>query len=76
MFKLDSPPRGYDELISAEGKPRFPEIMECLDGLDGEELRRRQDATERRLKDLGITFAVYGHQDGTEKRGRSIFSPG
>lgn len=67
MFKLDSPPRGYDELISAEGIPRFPEIMECLDGLDGEELRRRQDATERRLKDLGITFAVYGHQDGTEK---------
>ena len=33
---------------------------------DGE-LARRQLAAEKAFLDLGITFNVYGHQDGQEK---------
>eukprot|EP00913_Durusdinium_trenchii_P013368 g12549.t1 len=59
----------YDELIDAEGRPR-PEarlLVEKLNSLEPGELRRRQKAVERSLLQLGITFTVYGHEEGTEK---------
>lgn len=57
----------FDELIGPDGAHRFASLSQGLKNLDFVELQNRQRATERRLKDLGITFAVYGHQDGTEK---------
>ena len=59
----------YDELIDDSGQPR-PEarlLVEKLNTLEPGELRRRQSAIERSLLQLGITFTVYGHEEGTEK---------
>jgi len=59
----------YDELIDDAGNPR-PEarlLVERLNSLPPGELKRRQQAIERSLLQLGITFTVYGHEAGTEK---------
>lgn len=59
----------YDELIDSNGTPR-PEatlLINKLNSLEPGELRRRQKAIEHSLLQLGITFTVYGHEEGTEK---------
>ncbi|MEQ8788646.1 MAG: circularly permuted type 2 ATP-grasp protein [Pirellulaceae bacterium] len=59
----------YDELFTSDGRPR-PEgrtLVEKINHLPSGELRRRQDAIERSLLRMGITFAVYGDQRGAEK---------
>ncbi len=59
----------YDELFSAPGAPRpgAKLLAKFLQQLPPGELRRRQAAAEQALYDLGITFTVYGHEDGDEK---------
>lgn len=56
-------------MFAAEGEPR-PVSREFVDRLaqipDGE-FRARQAAAELNLSNMGITFNVYGHEDGTEK---------
>ncbi len=59
----------YDELFTATGEAR-PEARLLLDtlGLLGEgQLQRCQQAAERILVQLGITFNVYGDLAGTER---------
>ena len=59
----------YDEMFLPDGTPRVQasllasKIMALTDG----ELARRQQAAERALLNMGITFNVYGHEAGTEK---------
>ncbi|MCA8983869.1 MAG: circularly permuted type 2 ATP-grasp protein [Planctomycetaceae bacterium] len=67
MFDSYPLPACYDELLTADHQSRFPTVTERLQQLSFSELAQRQHTTEERLRDLGITFAVYGHQDGTEK---------
>ncbi|MEZ6057397.1 MAG: circularly permuted type 2 ATP-grasp protein [Planctomycetaceae bacterium] len=59
----------HDELFTSNGVPR-PEAKSVIDFLsalpDGEYLRR-QEAVDRALLKLGITFTVYGDESGTEK---------
>ena len=57
----------FDEVFSTEGAPRLPVLVEPLKGLSREELRLRQRRAEALLLNLGITFAVYGDDRGTEK---------
>ncbi|GAB7079654.1 circularly permuted type 2 ATP-grasp protein [Megalodesulfovibrio paquesii] len=59
----------YDELFCDNCTPRpgVRRLAEFLERLPPGELRRRQAAAEQALYDLGITFTVYGHSDGSEK---------
>jgi len=59
----------YDEIIGANGLPRDGAriLAEKLETLSESELRRRQQAAEVALMNMGITFNVYGDDDGTEK---------
>jgi uncharacterized circularly permuted ATP-grasp superfamily protein len=59
----------YDELLDASGKPRaiaMP-LIEQINSLNPNELKRRQKAAEQVLYQQGITFSVYGDKKGTEK---------
>jgi uncharacterized circularly permuted ATP-grasp superfamily protein len=59
----------YDEMFDAEGRPR-PEaqlLLDTISGLGEGQLQRCQQAAERALVQLGITFNVYGDSAGTER---------
>lgn len=62
-------PSGYDEMFQAADQPRVAcrEFVARLDDIPPGELRVRQRAAEMNLSNMGITFNVYGHEDGTEK---------
>ncbi len=68
-FKGYSTDDFYDELFASDGAPRpgVEVLIRKIDSLPEGELLRRQDAAEQAIFDLGITFTVYGHEDGTEK---------
>lgn len=59
----------FDELFDEEGRPRpgMELLVERINALEEGELQRHQDAVDRSLRQLGITFTVYGDQAGTEK---------
>ncbi len=59
----------FDEMFAAPGQPRpgCERLVERLAALPPEELARRQALAESAMFDLGITFNVYGHEQGTEK---------
>ena len=59
----------YDETFSATGEPRLScaALADRLESLTDAELTSRQQSAEFLLRDLGITFTVYGHEAGTEK---------
>ena len=70
-MRLDSYDTGgfYDEMFDASGRPR-PEaqfLLETIGGLGEGQLQRCQQAAERILVQLGITFNVYGDSAGTER---------
>jgi uncharacterized circularly permuted ATP-grasp superfamily protein len=59
----------FDEMFEAPGRPRpgCEALANRLAQLPSEELLRRQGLAESAMFDLGITFNVYGHEQGTEK---------
>lgn len=59
----------YDEMFAAPGEPRpgAKLLADKIESLGIENLLGRQEAAEQAFFDLGITFTVYGHEDGTEK---------
>ncbi|MDB5385623.1 MAG: hypothetical protein JWM11_1269 [Planctomycetaceae bacterium] len=59
----------YDEMFEADGAPRsrVRGLASRLAGLSEGELTQRQKAADMTLLNMGITFAVYGHEAGTEK---------
>jgi uncharacterized circularly permuted ATP-grasp superfamily protein len=59
----------YDEMFDEAGQPR-PEarlLLETIGSLGDGQLQRCQQAAERILVQLGITFNVYGDSAGTER---------
>ena len=60
---------GYDEMFRTPGSPRQGSelLFQRLAALSSGELREYQNAAMVTMRNLGITFNVYGHQDGTEK---------
>jgi len=59
----------YDEMFDDTGRPR-PEaklLLETIGALGDGQLQRCQQAAERILVQLGITFNVYGDAAGTER---------
>ena len=59
----------YDEMFTADGKPRdgCRMLHEKIKSLPPGDILARQTAAEQAFYDMGITFTVYGHEEGTEK---------
>ena len=59
----------YDELIDADGSPRpgAKLLVDKIESLPPGDLAMRQKAAEALLLKMGITFNVYGRDEGTEK---------
>ncbi|MBE0615951.1 MAG: circularly permuted type 2 ATP-grasp protein [Burkholderiales bacterium] len=59
----------YDELIESPGVPRPGAriLVERIESLHSGDVIDRQRAAEAAMYNMGITFTVYGSQDGTEK---------
>jgi uncharacterized circularly permuted ATP-grasp superfamily protein len=59
----------YDEMFAAPGEPRTGAALltEKIESLPDGELQRHQQAAERMLLNMGITFNVYGNDEGTER---------
>ncbi len=63
----------YDEMFAGPGRlhPHYEPLFERFSSLPADELRRRKQAAELSFLNQGITFTVYGREDG----GRSTSSP-
>jgi uncharacterized circularly permuted ATP-grasp superfamily protein len=59
----------YDELIQEDGTPRpgVELLLDKISSLTPDDLQSRQDEAESLLLKMGITFNVYGMEEGTEK---------
>ncbi len=59
----------FDELVDANhfARPDAEMLVDLINQLPAEELMRRQNAIERSLYQMGITFTVYSDEAGTEK---------
>jgi uncharacterized circularly permuted ATP-grasp superfamily protein len=59
----------YDEMFGADGRCRthYEALYRRLDAIPAEELCRRQQAADLSFLHQGITFAVYGREEGTER---------
>jgi len=59
----------YDELIDRDGAPRPGArlLVRRIESLPEGELLKRQQAAEVAMYDRGITFTVYGEEQGTER---------
>ena len=59
----------YDEMFSGPGDlhPHCEPLLEHFTSLPSEELQRRKQAADLSFLNQGITFTVYGREEGTEK---------
>ncbi|MGD0759130.1 MAG: circularly permuted type 2 ATP-grasp protein, partial [Candidatus Sulfotelmatobacter sp.] len=59
----------YDEMFEAPGVPRphYQALFQTLLELPPEELRKSQQAADLSFLHQGITFTVYGADEGTER---------
>ncbi|MCC6615542.1 MAG: circularly permuted type 2 ATP-grasp protein [Anaerolineae bacterium] len=59
----------YDEMFGGDGQPRehYRSLFERLCDMSIAELQQRQYAADRAFLNQGITFTVYGDDEGTEK---------
>jgi len=61
----------FDEIMGLSGeqppRPALAALGRWLEGTSSSELRRRQHAAEATFRQLGITFAVYGDTDASER---------
>ncbi|HRF98668.1 MAG TPA: hypothetical protein PLZ51_25845, partial [Aggregatilineales bacterium] len=66
QYQLDS---AYDEMFAKPNLPRnhYELLYQRLNEFGADELYRRQQAADLSFLHQGITFTVYGQEDGTEK---------
>lgn len=73
---LDSPAlrdyfldEAYDEMLTPDGRPRpsYQPLLEAMLALSPEELARRKQSADLSFLTQGITFTVYGREEGTER---------
>lgn len=59
----------FDEMFDEQGRPRpgNEAVVNRFSELSLEELKTRQQAAEKALLKMGITFSVYGDEQGTER---------
>ncbi len=63
------PGEGYDELIRSPGQARPParRLAEYLSSLTALQLKRRQEAADRAIVEMGITFTVYAEGENIDR---------
>ncbi|HYZ85957.1 MAG TPA: circularly permuted type 2 ATP-grasp protein [Bryobacteraceae bacterium] len=68
-FKSYEVDEAYDEMFLAETGPRphYKALFEALLSMPADELRRRKQAADLSFLHQGITFTVYGRDEGTER---------
>ena len=68
-FRTYDPEDFYDELFESKGQPRpgAQLLVDRIEELPKGDLAMRQQAAEALLLKMGITFNVYGGDEGTEK---------
>ena len=68
-FKSYDTENFYDELIDSAGQPRTGAriLVERIESLPDGDILARQKAAEVAMYNMGITFTVYGSDEGTEK---------
>src|ERR1700733_9107086 len=61
--------QAFDEMREANGevRPHYRALAETLAGLPHEELQRRKQSADLSFLTQGITFTVYGRDEGTER---------
>ena len=61
--------RAFDEMREAGGevRPQYRALAETLAGLPPDELQRRKQSADLSFLTQGITFTVYGRDEGTER---------
>jgi uncharacterized circularly permuted ATP-grasp superfamily protein len=59
----------YDEMFDASRTPRehYRSLLDTFTSLPAEEIRRRKHSADLSFLNQGITFTVYGREEGTEK---------
>jgi uncharacterized circularly permuted ATP-grasp superfamily protein len=59
----------YDEMFAGpdELHPHYGPLLDHFSALPGDELQRRKQAADLSFLNQGITFTVYGREEGTEK---------
>lgn len=65
-YQIDN---AYDEMFDEQGRPRshYAALFKRLQELPLDELRARQQAADLSFLHQGITFTVYGRDEGTER---------
>jgi uncharacterized circularly permuted ATP-grasp superfamily protein len=65
-YELDA---AHDEMLDASGAVRshYQHLYEALLDLPADELKRRQQVADQSFLHQGITFTVYGREEGTER---------
>src|ERR1700730_11907087 len=65
-YELDD---AFDEMVDGSGavRPHYRHIYDALRELTADELRRRQQIADLSFLHQGITFTVYGREEGTER---------
>lgn len=70
MIKAGSPPPGgYDEMFSAPGaaQPHYAAYWRWLEGVSMDTVERKRKEADLLFHRVGITFNVYGAEEGTER---------
>ena len=59
----------YDEMFTSDGaiRPHYAALLKVLSDLPREELQRRKQSADVSFLMQGITFTVYGREEGTER---------
>ena len=59
----------YDEMFDSDGgsRPQYEALFDRLQVIDTQEMRQRQAAADLAFLNQGITFTVYGQNEGTER---------
>jgi uncharacterized circularly permuted ATP-grasp superfamily protein len=59
----------YDEMFSPDGmiRPHYEALLQVLTTMPREELKRRKQSADVSFLMQGITFTVYGREEGTER---------
>jgi len=73
-FSSYDPGEFYDELFEGIGRPRRGSalLLRKFASLPDGELRKRQQAAERVILNMGMTFGVYGSNEGMENTPDSV----
>src|ERR1700758_2517339 len=59
----------YDEMFAADGqvRPEYEELLKAFLDMPAEELQARKLSSDASFMTQGITFTVYGREEGTER---------